>query len=201
LSTGSEARAPRMQPLGIDGAWVFTPVVHEDERGSFHEWFRGDEFTSVVGHAFQLRQANTSVSSAGVIRGVHFADVPPGQAKYVTCLSGAVFDVVVDLRVGSPTFGRWESVVLGHAQPRAVYLAEGLGHAFMSLVDGSVVSYLCSEPYNPTAEHTISPLDPDLAITWPSAAPDGRPLAPRMSSRDTDAPSVHQMLDRLPRWH
>lgn len=185
--------------LSIDGAWLFTPVVHEDDRGSFHEWFRADEFLEQVGHGFSLRQANASVSAAGVIRGVHYADVPPGQAKYVTCLSGLVWDVVVDLRVGSPTFGRWEGVLLDQDQPRAVYLAEGLGHAFMALRDRSVVSYLCSQPYNPTGEHTVSPMDPDLAIAWPAEDRDGRPLTPRMSPRDAAAPGLQQMLDRLPR--
>lgn len=188
-----------LTPLGIEGAWLFTPVLHEDERGSFHEWFRGEEFTEQVGHDFVLRQANTSVSAAGVVRGVHYADVPPGQAKYVTCLSGAVLDVVVDLRLGSSTFGRWDRVLLDQDQPRAVYLAEGLGHAFMALEDRSVVSYLCSQPYNPAGEHTISPMDPDLAIAWPTEDRRGRTITPRMSQRDAAAPGLRHMLPQLPR--
>ena len=91
------------------------------------------------------------MSAKGVVRGIHFSDVPPGQAKYVTCVAGAVLDVVVDIRVGSPTFGRWDSVLLDDVDRRQIYLGEGLGHAFMSLADGSTVVYLCSTAYAPDA--------------------------------------------------
>ena len=123
----------------MPGAWEVTPVVHADARGAFFEWFTDAGFTAFAGHRFDLRQANCSVSAAGVLRGVHFAQVPPGQAKYVTCMRGAVFDVVVDIRVGSPTFGRWDAVTLDDASHRSVYLAEGLGHAFLALEDDSTV--------------------------------------------------------------
>ena len=101
-----------MRSLGIEGAWALEPKVFPDERGSFHEWYRGAEFREATGYDLSLAQANCSVSRWGVLRGVHFSDVPPGQAKYVTCLRGAVLDVVVDIRVGSPTFGRWEAMRL-----------------------------------------------------------------------------------------
>ncbi len=110
-----------MDSLGIDGAWVVTPRIHQDRRGSFLEWFRGDEIADTVGYQFRLAQANCSVSRRGVLRGIHFADVPPGQAKYVTCVSGAVTDVIVDLRVGSPGYGRWEAVRLDDESRRALY--------------------------------------------------------------------------------
>ena len=117
-----------------------------------------------------------------MVRGIHFADVPPGQAKYVTCIRGAVLDVIVDLRVGSPTFGRWEGVRLDDVDRRAVYLAEGLGHGFCALTDDATLTYLCSATYNPTGEHAVHPLDPELGIEWPADAP-------QLSARDAAAPS------------
>ena len=121
----------------------------------FFEWFTDAEFTAMTGHRLDLRQANCSVSSAGVLRGLHFAQLPPSQAKYVTCLRGAVFDVVVDIRVGSPTFGHWDSVLLDDRTRRSVYLSEGLAHGFLALEEDSTVMYLCSAGYAPTREHTI----------------------------------------------
>lgn len=182
-------------PLGIEGAWRVDPVQHADERGVFLEWFKGAPFATEVGHDLDLRQANMSVSAAGVIRGVHYADVPPSQAKYVTCPSGAVLDVVVDIRVGSPTFGQWESVLLDDASRSAVYVSEGLGHAFMALTDRATVVYLCSEAYNPAGEHGLNPLDPDLAIAWPTTSPDGESLTPQLSPKDAAAPTLAQALE------
>ena len=132
-----------MDSLGIDGAWIFTPHIHRDGRGYFHEWFRGAELSHYLGYKFGLSQANCSVSRAGVIRGIHFTEVPPGQAKYVVCASGAILDVVVDLRVGSPTFARWKAVQLDDETRRAVFICEGLGHAFVALSAQATVMYLC----------------------------------------------------------
>ncbi|WP_405650857.1 dTDP-4-dehydrorhamnose 3,5-epimerase [Streptomyces sp. NBC_00019] len=173
-----------MRPLGIEGAWVLEPKVFPDERGSFHEWYRGEEFREATGYDLSLAQANCSVSKRGVLRGVHFADVPPGQAKYVTCVRGAVLDVVVDVRVGSPTFGSWEAVRLDDDTRHAVFLAEGLGHAFMALTDDATVVYLCSTGYAPGREHGVHPLDPQLAIAWPEG------IAPVLSDKDGQAPSL-----------
>lgn len=173
-----------MRPLGIDGAWVFEPEVFVDERGSFHEWFRGGAFSEATGQGLALSQANLSVSRRGTVRGMHFADVPPGQAKYLKCVRGSVFDVVVDVRVGSPTFGRWESVVLDDVDHRSVYVSEGLGHGFMALSDEAMVAYLCSEGYAPGREHGIDPFDAELGIGWP----DG--VTPLLSAKDAAAPSL-----------
>jgi dTDP-4-dehydrorhamnose 3,5-epimerase len=173
-----------LERLGFDGAWIFKPQIHQDPRGSFLEWFRGAEFTAQTGHYLDLAQANWSVSRRGVLRGVHFADVPPGQAKYITCVRGQVLDVVVDLRTGSPTFGRWAMTRLDETNRHAVYVAEGLGHAFLALSDEAVVIYLCSEPYAPGREHGIDPLDPGLGITWP------RVVEPLLSAKDAAAPSL-----------
>jgi dTDP-4-dehydrorhamnose 3,5-epimerase len=183
-----------MEPLGIDGAWVLTPQIHRDDRGSFLEWFRGDEFADDIGHRLDVAQANLSVSRRGVIRGIHFADMPPGQAKYVTCVTGAVLDVAVDLRVGSPTFGRWEGVRLGSETRCAVYLTEGLGHAFVALTDEATVLYLCTTPYAPASEHSVNPLDPAIGITWPGG------FEFILSKKDAAAPGLEeaQKLDLLP---
>ncbi|MFC6878189.1 MULTISPECIES: dTDP-4-dehydrorhamnose 3,5-epimerase family protein [Actinomadura] len=173
-----------MDPLSIKGAFSFSPRIHGDGRGSFHEWFRSDELRKQTGHDLNLAQANCSISSRGALRGVHFADVPPSQAKYITCLRGAVLDVVVDLRVGSPTYAQWEAVRLDDASRRCLYVGEGLGHAFMALTDDATVIYLCSEPYSPDREHGVHPLDPDLAIAWPEE------VTPILSDKDAAAPSL-----------
>ncbi|WP_136519425.1 dTDP-4-dehydrorhamnose 3,5-epimerase family protein [Cellulomonas telluris] len=182
--------------LSVPGAWEITPQQHGDPRGVFLEYFTSAAFVEATGHRFDLQQANCSVSAAGVLRGIHFADVPPGQAKYVTCASGAVLDVVVDIRVGSPTFGRWDAVLLDDVDRRAIYLGEGLGHAFMSLEDGSTVLYLCSTGYSPGREHGIHPLDPELGIEWPSQDRQGRPISPQLSAKDADAPTLAQARDQ-----
>jgi dTDP-4-dehydrorhamnose 3,5-epimerase len=183
------------QALAVPGAFVLTPAVHADERGAFLEWYRADVVASAGGRPIPLAQANLSVSRAGVLRGLHFSQVPPGQAKYVTCVRGAVLDAVVDLRVGSPTFGTCDVVRLDDRDRRAVHLAEGLGHAFWALEDGSTVVYACSTGYDPGREHGVDPLDPALAIPWP----DGEPV---LSAKDAAAPSLEQALERgiLPRW-
>lgn len=179
-----------IEPLSIDGAWEITPKKFGDPRGLFMEAFRGDLLAEVIGHPFDLQQANLSVSAAGVLRGVHFADVPPGQAKYVSCPKGAIFDVVVDIRVGSPTFGAWDGALLDDVDRRALYIGEGLGHAFVALEDNSVVTYLCSTGYNPTGEHGINPLDPAIGIEFPTTARDGSDLTFTLSDKDTAAPTL-----------
>ncbi len=185
----------KIRPLTIEGAFEVTPVQHRDIRGSFLEWYRFDALAAAVGHPLDLAQANLSTSARDVVRGVHFADVPPGQAKYVTCVAGAVLDVVVDIRVGSPTFGAWDAVPLDDEDRRALYLAEGLGHAFCALTEGAVVAYLCSSTYRPGHEHGIDPLDPELGITWPAARP-------QLSTKDAGAPSLAEAraAGRLPRY-
>ncbi|WP_433617143.1 dTDP-4-dehydrorhamnose 3,5-epimerase family protein [Dactylosporangium sp. CA-139114] len=177
----------KIRQLSIGGAWEITPVLHGDPRGLFTEFYRFDHLAAEIGHPLRLAQGNLSVSARGVVRGVHYADVPPSQAKYVTCVRGAVLDVVVDIRVGSPTFGRWEGVQLDDVDRRAVYLSEGLGHAFCALTDDATLTYLVSETYNPAGEHDLHPLDPDLAIAWPVEQP-------QLSAKDAKAPTLKQRL-------
>ena len=183
--------------LSIPGAWEITPAVHGDSRGAFFEWFAEDRFAETVGHGFDMRQANCSISAAGVLRGLHFAQLPPSQAKYVTCVRGAVFDVVVDIRVGSPTYGRWDATVLDDVDRRSVYLSEGLAHGFLALQDDSTVMYLCSTPYSPQREHAIAATDPAIGIEWPLPVADVV-----LSERDAAAPSLEQAraAGLLPTW-
>jgi dTDP-4-dehydrorhamnose 3,5-epimerase len=175
-----------MQALDIDGAWVFTPRIYSDRRGSFHEWFSDSEFRVATGRELNLAQANCSVSRRGVIRGIHFSDVPPGQAKYVVCAKGAILDVVVDLRVSSPGFGRWAAARLDDETRSAMFVSEGLGHGFVALSDEATVLYLCSTPYAPGREHGVHPLDPDIGIAWPPGT------EPVLSDKDAAAPSLAQ---------
>jgi dTDP-4-dehydrorhamnose 3,5-epimerase len=184
-----------VQPLGIEGAWVYTPAVHGDDRGSFAEQFRGAEFAADLGYRLDIAQVNCSVSQRGVGRGIHYADVPPGQAKYVSCLAGTGLDVIIDIRVGSPTFGKWEAVRLDATSRRSVFISEGLGHAFMALTDDATLLYLCSTPYAPGREHGVHPLDPGVGIDWPTVGRDGSPLTHSLSPKDEQAPPLADLVD------
>jgi dTDP-4-dehydrorhamnose 3,5-epimerase len=175
-----------IRALAVPDAFELTPRAFGDDRGVFLEWYRFEDLEGAVGHPLRLAQANLSVSRAGTLRGLHFADTPPGQAKYVSCVRGAVLDVIVDIRVGSPAFGVWDAVRLDDVDRRAVYLAEGLGHAFVALTDDATVIYLCSQVYHPTGEHGVNPLDPGLGIAWPTD------LELLLSPKDAQAPSLAQ---------
>jgi dTDP-4-dehydrorhamnose 3,5-epimerase len=186
----------KVRTLSVSGAFEFVPTVFPDNRGLFVAPYSEAAFVEAVGHPLHVAQTNHSASRRGVVRGVHFADVPPGQAKYLYCPRGALLDIVVDVRVGSPTFAEFDVVRLDDSEFHAVYLAEGLGHAFVSLEDDTVISYLCSTGYNPAAERTVHPLDPALRLPWP----DG--LHPVLSDRDKAAPALADLLaaDLLPSY-
>lgn len=190
-----EGNDVKIRELSVPGAFEITPVQHHDSRGVFLELFKGAALAEAIGHPFDLQQANCSVSAAGSLRGIHFADVPPGQAKYVTCLTGSVYDVVVDIRVGSPTFGAWDAVLLDPQDRRAVYVPEGVGHGFLALEDDSTVVYLCSAGYAPGREHGVNPLDPTVGIQWPTSRPDGTELSLVVSEKDSAAPSLLDARD------
>jgi len=187
----------QIRELKIPDSYEITPKMFGDDRGVFLEWYRFDRLAEVVGHPIDLRQANTSVSRRGVVRGIHFADVPRGQAKYVTATHGAVLDYVIDIRVGSPTFGEWDSVLLDDRDRRAIYLSEGLGHAFVALTDDATVSYLVTDTFNAEREHGIDPLDPEIGLVFPPEA--GEAL---LSPKDTEAPGLREAADAglLPTW-
>lgn len=179
----------KFEPLPIDGAVVVTPRQFPDDRGVFLEGFRGDLLAEHLGHRPDIIQTNISVSSRGTVRGIHFADIPPGQGKYITAVSGSLIDYIVDIRTGSPTFGQWTSVLLDTVDRKAVYLGEGLGHAFVALEDHTTAVYLCTAAYNPGREHGVHPLDPQLALTFPEG------IEPLLSPKDADAPTLREAAD------
>ena len=186
----------QIRELKVGGSFEITPRQFPDDRGVFLESFRGDRLAAAIGHRPDIIQTNVSVSSKGTVRGVHYADVPPSQAKYVTALSGSFIDFIIDIRAGSPTFGQWDSVLLDTVDRRAVYLPEGLGHAICCLADDSTVMYLCSATYNPTREHAINALDPELGLALP------QDLIPVLSAKDAVAPCLSEAAAAglLPRY-
>ncbi len=187
----------QIRELSIPDSYVITPKQFGDDRGTFLEWYRFDTLEETIGHSLDLAQANTSVSKRGSVRGIHFADIPPSQAKYVTTTRGAVLDYVIDIRVGSPSYGQWDSVILDDTDRRAIYIAEGLGHCFIALTDDATVSYLVNATFDPAREHGINPLDPEIGLVFPPEA--GELL---LSPKDTDAPGLSEAAAAglLPTW-
>ncbi|RJQ80987.1 dTDP-4-keto-6-deoxy-D-glucose epimerase [Pseudonocardiaceae bacterium YIM PH 21723] len=177
----------QVNELKIPGAYEFVPPVFPDSRGRFVAPFQQAEFEKHLGFSLNVAQMNHSVSAKGVVRGMHFAEVPAGQSKYVSCLRGALLDVIVDIRVGSPTFGQWVTVLLDAQEYRSVYIAEGLGHGFVALEDDTAINYLCSTPFNPKVEHGFSPFDPELALPWDEFLDGGEPI---VSDKDRAAPTL-----------
>ena len=184
-------------PLSIAGAFAVSNTVHGDDRGEFVEWFRADYIKDHTGLDFSTIQANLSVSQRGTLRGIHFADVPPGQAKYVMCATGSIQDYVVDIRVGSPTFGQWEVATITAEDRNAILLDVGLGHAFVALEEGTTVTYLVTDHFKPQAEHAINPLDSELGLEFPFS---GDQLL--VSAKDSEAPRFADALSSgmLPKW-
>jgi dTDP-4-dehydrorhamnose 3,5-epimerase len=183
--------------LSVAGSFLVAPQVHADSRGEFIESFRRDLLREATGLDFVAAQANLSVSSRGTLRGIHYADVPPGQAKYVMCATGSIQDFVVDLRVGSPTFGHWDQATITAGERNAVVLDVGLGHAFLALEDNTAVSYLVTDHYKPHAEHAINPLDPDIGLQF---ALDASDLLLSDKDRAADSFSQARASGGLPRW-
>jgi epimerase EvaD len=171
--------------LAVVGAFEFTCERLQDERGFFASPFEEATFSKAVGRPFfQVSQVSLSQSRRGVLRGVHFSATPPGRPKYAYCPRGRAYDIVVDLRVGSPTFGKHEVVLLDQGSLRAVYFPAGVGHAFVALENDTLMSYLISGSYVPADEHAVDPFDPALGLTLPT---DVRLV---LSQRDQDAPSL-----------
>ena len=153
--------------LKISGSWLIEFQKFEDSRGYFYESFKEEDFQKQIGRQLSIKQTNTSSSSKGSVRGIHYALVPPSQAKLVQCQRGSIKDYVIDIRVGSPTFGEFEEIELSEKSPTAVFIEEGLAHAFVALEDETVVTYLVNENFNPEREKGINPFDKELAINWP----------------------------------
>ena len=174
-----------LRSLGIKGAWVANSPIWEDARGSFREWFKCADILAATGLDFSVAQANLSQSMRGVVRGIHFSLAPVGQAKWITCISGSIRDVIVDIRQESATYGQYESIDLVGGDGQAVLIGKGLGHGFVSQMDGSTVAYLVNSPFSPSDEFEINPLDPTLGIDWGLAVSDLL-----MSSKDRMAPTL-----------
>lgn len=187
----------QIRQLNIPDTYEITPRQHPDVRGLFLEWYRSDVLASEIGYAPEIVQGNTSVSKRGTVRGIHFAQIPPSQAKYVTATYGAVMDFVIDIRVDSPTYGEWDSVLLDDVDRRAIYISEGIGHCFVALSDNATVSYLVTAPFNAPREHGINPLDPNIGLDF------GMPTdSLLLSPKDLEAPTLAEAakLGLLPTW-
>lgn len=172
----------KLVELSIPGVFVLESPVWGDERGYFREWFKQSDFAE-LGLAFHAQQANLSMSERDVVRGLHYSLAPEGQAKVVTCVYGELDDVIVDVRVGSPTFARTEVVHLGADQGRGVLLPAGVAHGFCVTSDRAALSYLLSSPFNAPWEREINPFDGELAVPWSLR---GDPV---VSEKDSRAPS------------
>jgi dTDP-4-dehydrorhamnose 3,5-epimerase len=185
-------------PLAIEGAWLAESPVWSDSRGTFREWFKHEEIFLKTGIDFPVMQANLSISNKAVIRGIHYSLAPKGQAKWVTCVSGSIIDVIVDVRPNSPTFMKIEYVELNGHNSRSVLIGSGLGHGFISLENGSAVSYLLTSPYLPELEHGIRPTDETLNINWHLEFVGGTGVI--LSSKDAEAPTLleQKLTGRLP---
>lgn len=183
----------KFEKLEIDGAWLITTSKKEDNRGSFSEWFKFSEIQDATGIQFQVKQANVSVSKKGVLRGIHYSLAQSGQAKWVTCSSGQILDVVLDIRPNSPTFKKYIQINLKSGDGKALLIGHGLGHGFLALEDGSLVSYLLDSQYSPSEEFEIDSLDPDLEINWHMELLGGRSII--RSPKDIQAPTIAQQLE------
>jgi dTDP-4-dehydrorhamnose 3,5-epimerase len=179
----------KLTSLGIDGAWVAESPLWSDERGFFREWFKSEDVKAATGREFGIEQANISLSSAGTLRGIHYSIASRGQAKWITCVSGSIQDVIVDIRSESKTFGHWVDVELKGDSGKAVLISEGLGHGFLALEDNTAVAYLVSTPFSPTDDFEINPLDEKIGIKW------GMDLSSlKISGKDKIAPILVERL-------
>ena len=179
----------KAHPLKISGSWKIEFQKFEDNRGFFYESFKAEEFPKLIGRNFDIKQTNTSSSSKGSVRGVHYALVPPSQAKLVQCQRGSIKDYVIDIRIGSPTFGQFEAIDLDEKSANAIFIEEGLAHAFVALENNTIVTYYVSEKYNPEREKGINPFDKTLNILWPE-------IDLILSEKDKAAISLEQATDQ-----
>ncbi|TNY36160.1 dTDP-4-dehydrorhamnose 3,5-epimerase family protein [Thermomonospora catenispora] len=170
--------------MAVPGAYRIEPEPLSDARGVFFEAIRASALSAESGWELRVRQVNFSVSRRNTLRGIHGTRVPPGQAKFVTCVRGRALDIAVDIRVGSPTFGHYDVTYQSPENGTAVFLPDGIGHAFLALTDDTCMCYLCSEEYVPGTMIDIDALDPDLALPWNLTEP------PIRSAKDAAAPTL-----------
>lgn len=167
-------------PLRLDGLQLFQPRVFADDRGVFFESFNAASFAEVSGAGHNFLQDNHSVSRAGVLRGLHYQQAPGAQGKLVRVISGEIFDVAVDIRPDSPTFGQWEGVTLSAENHQQLWIPAGFAHGFLALTDCEVL-YKTDAYYTPALEHSIRWNDPEIGIAWPLTG------APILSAKDAAA--------------
>lgn len=177
-------------PTALDGLVLLAPAVHGDERGFFQETYREDAWAA-HGVTGPFVQDNHSRSRRGTLRGIHF-QTDPGQGKLVRVARGRVWDVVVDLRRGSRTFGQWEAVELDDVSGRQLWIPVGFGHGFLVLSDVADFVYKCTAYYDPATEAGIRFDDPDVGIRWPAVE------GMLCSERDRIAPRLAEVADTLP---
>ena len=170
----------------IQGFEEFEFPVFGDSRGYFRTWFSYSHLQSQGGN-FTPKQSNISKSTRNVIRGIHFSDTAYEQSKVITCISGSIVDVSIDLRENSETFGMHAKINLSAEKGNSAFIAHGLGHAFEVLTPEATIVYLLSSEWNPSLEYVINPLDPDLGIRWETETP-------TLSERDASAPSLQNYL-------
>jgi dTDP-4-dehydrorhamnose 3,5-epimerase len=178
-----------LTPLGIEGVWLAESPVWSDDRGFFREWFKSADVKTATGSDFGIEQANISLSARGTLRGIHYSIAPRGQAKWITCVSGSIKDVIVDIRPDSKSFGKWIEVELKGDSGKAVFISKRLGHGFVAQEDNTVVAYLVSTPFSPTDELGINPLDEKIGINWGID-----PSSLKISRKDRCAPTLADQL-------
>ncbi|HUB76578.1 MAG TPA: dTDP-4-dehydrorhamnose 3,5-epimerase [Solirubrobacteraceae bacterium] len=180
-----------LRPARLPGVFELVPVVHADERGFFHETFRRESLRGGPLGEVEFVQENHSRSSAGVLRGMHF-QIGRGIGKLVRCARGSIYDVVVDLRRGSPTYAEWEGFELDDLSLRQLWVPVGFAHGFLTLSDLADVIYRQTGYYEPSLERALAWNDPEIAIDWPLAQ------APIVSAKDAAAPVLAALSAELP---
>ena len=170
----------------IKGVYVIKPNIFKDNRGFFYESWNQEIFNNAVGEKVKFLQDNHSSSNAGVLRGLHYQIEPKPQGKLVRCVSGSVFDVAVDIRKSSPTFGEWASIVLSKANKLMIWIPTGFAHGFLSLKNESEIIYKATMNYCKNHERTIRWNDDHLNIKWPLNKINN--LEPVLSEKDSNAP-------------
>jgi dTDP-4-dehydrorhamnose 3,5-epimerase len=180
---------PRLVPTKLDGLALIEPEVHGDERGFLVETYSAERWRE-LGVDVEFVQDNHSRSRGGILRGLHF-QTSPGQAKLVRCSRGRIWDVAVDLRRDSPTYGRWDGYELDDSAHRQLFVPIGFAHGFCVLSDGADVAYRLSSVYDPSTEAGFAWNDPDVGVEWPITEP-------QLSERDRSAPRLAEVADELP---
>jgi dTDP-4-dehydrorhamnose 3,5-epimerase len=185
VATHQKQSAVNVTELSIPGVFVLDSPVHADDRGFFREWFKLPDLTA-AGLTFHAEQANLSLSERNVVRGLHYSIAPEGQAKLVTCVLGQFDDVIVDIREGSPHFGRYEVVQLAADAGLSVLVPAGVAHGFCVTSEMAEICYLLSSPYNGPMELEINPFDEEIGVPW---AISGEAI---VSDKDANAPTLAQ---------